>query len=114
MSADTPTEVKKGQIIGFLGTQDTNGGWMAHAHVNLYTNRNFWLSPNHFNKESKQSNIDKRVKDYKKTNKGKINNTHKWQYWCWSFFKDKRRCWSWPKNRWSKKNKSKKNGKEKN
>nr|WP_307919298.1 hypothetical protein [Mycoplasmopsis bovis] len=50
---------------------------MAHAHVNLYTNRNFWLSPNHFNKESKQSNIDKRVKDYKKTNKGKINNTHK-------------------------------------
>nr|WP_307937375.1 hypothetical protein [Mycoplasmopsis bovis] len=72
MSADTPTEVKKGQIIGFLGTQDTNGGWMAHAHVNLYTNRNFWLSPNHFNKESKQSNIDKRVKDYKKTNKGKI------------------------------------------
>nr|WP_307928951.1 hypothetical protein [Mycoplasmopsis bovis] len=77
VSADTPTEVKKGQIIGFLGTQDTNGGWMAHAHVNLYTNRNFWLSPNHFNKESKQSNIDKRVKDYKKTNKGKINNTHK-------------------------------------
>nr|WP_307916709.1 hypothetical protein [Mycoplasmopsis bovis] len=72
VSADTPTEVKKGQIIGFLGTQDTNGGWMAHAHVNLYTNRNFWLSPNHFNKESKQSNIDKRVKDYKKTNKGKI------------------------------------------
>lgn len=75
VSADTPTEVKKGQIIGFLGTQDTNGGWMAHAHVNLYTNRNFWLSPNHFNKESKQSNIDKRVKDYKKTNKGKIKYT---------------------------------------
>lgn len=71
VSADTPTEVKKGQIIGFLGTQDTNGGWMAHAHVNLYTNRNFWLSPNHFNKESKQSNIDKRVKEYKKTDKNK-------------------------------------------
>ncbi len=83
VSADTPTEVKKGQIIGFLGTQDTNGGWMAHAHVNLYTNRNFWLSPNHFNKESKQSNIDKRVKDYKKTNKGKKKYTQVWQYWCW-------------------------------
>nr|WP_307938938.1 hypothetical protein [Mycoplasmopsis bovis] len=102
MSADTPTEVKKGQIIGFLGTQDTNGGWMAHAHVNLYTNRNFWLSPNHFNKESKQSNIDKRVKDYKKTNKGKKKYTQ-----CGNIgvegVSDKRRCWSWPKNRWSKK-----------
>ncbi|UOE63370.1 hypothetical protein MbovWib_03225 [Mycoplasmopsis bovis] len=75
VSADTPTEVKKGQIIGFLGTQDTNGGWMAHAHVNLYTNRNFWLSPNHFNKESKQLNIDRRVKEYKKTDKGKIKYT---------------------------------------
>lgn len=71
VSVNTPTEVKKGQIIGFLGTQDTNGGWMAHAHVNLYTNRNFWLSPNHFNRESKQSNIDKRVKEYKKTDKDK-------------------------------------------
>ncbi|MCE6091045.1 hypothetical protein J7894_03375 [Mycoplasmopsis agalactiae] len=71
VSADTPTEVKKGQIIGFLGTQDTNGGWMAHAHVNLYTNRNLWLSPNHFNKVATQSNIDKRVKEYKKTEKDK-------------------------------------------
>ncbi|WP_331706633.1 MSC_0775 family lipoprotein [Mycoplasmopsis agalactiae] len=71
VSADTPTEVKKGQIIGFLGTQDTNGGWMAHAHVNLYTNRNLWLSPNHFNKVAIQSNIDKRVKEYKKTEKDK-------------------------------------------
>lgn len=71
VSVNTPTEVKKGQIIGFLGTQDTNGGWMAHAHVNLYTNRNFWLSPNHFSKESKQSNIDNRVNDYKKTDKDK-------------------------------------------
>nr|WP_307940591.1 hypothetical protein [Mycoplasmopsis bovis] len=103
MSADTPTEVKKGQIIGFLGTQDTNGGWMAHAHVNLYTNRNFWLSPNHFNKESKQSNIDKRVKDYKKTNKGKKKHTQVWQYWCWRCVKVNACCWSWPKNRWSKK-----------
>ncbi|EIN15441.1 Hypothetical protein, predicted lipoprotein [Mycoplasmopsis agalactiae 14628] len=65
VSAKTPTEVKKGQIIGFLGTPDTNGGWMAHAHVNLYTNRDAWLSPNHFSKPSKQANIDKRVSEYK-------------------------------------------------
>nr|WP_307927302.1 hypothetical protein [Mycoplasmopsis bovis] len=110
MSADTPTEVKKGQIIGFLGTQDTNGGWMAHAHVNLYTNRNFWLSPNHFNKESKQSNIDKRVKDYKKTNKGKKKYTQVWQYWCWRCVRDKRLLLKLTlKPVKQKKNKSKKN-----
>nr|WP_307918781.1 hypothetical protein [Mycoplasmopsis bovis] len=103
MSADTPTEVKKGQIIGFLGTQDTNGGWMAHAHVNLYTNRNFWLSPNHFNKESKQSNIDKRVKDYKKTNKGKIKIHTSVAILVLKVCQSKACCWSWPKNRWSKK-----------
>ncbi|CBH40752.1 MSC_0775 family lipoprotein [Mycoplasmopsis agalactiae] len=72
VSAKTPTEVKKGQIIGFLGTPDTNGGWMAHAHVNLYTNRAAWLSPNHFSKPSNQANIDKRVDEYKTEKDGKI------------------------------------------
>nr|WP_307919023.1 hypothetical protein [Mycoplasmopsis bovis] len=113
MSADTPTEVKKGQIIGFLGTQDTNGGWMAHAHVNLYTNRNFWLSPNHFNKESKQSNIDKRVKDYKKTNKGKKKYTQV-AILVLKVCQSKAVVEVDPKTGEAKKNKSKKNGKEKN
>ncbi|MCE6056485.1 hypothetical protein J7889_02675 [Mycoplasmopsis agalactiae] len=72
VSAKTPTVVKKGQIIGFLGTPDTNGGWMAHAHVNLYTNRAAWLSPNHFSKPSNQANIDKRVGEYKTEKDGKI------------------------------------------
>lgn len=76
VSAKTPTEVKKGQIIGFLGTPDTNGGWMAHAHVNLYTNRAAWLSPNHFSKLSGQANIDKRVEGYKTQKNGKDTYTN--------------------------------------
>lgn len=31
-----PISVNKNQIIGFLGNNASNGGWMSHAHVNFY------------------------------------------------------------------------------
>ncbi|ADK69363.1 hypothetical protein V2P57_04000 [Mycoplasma mycoides subsp. mycoides] len=49
LTPNNPTKVKKGEIIGYLGSESTNGGWMSHAHVNLYTNRTHYLTKNYFN-----------------------------------------------------------------
>ncbi|PZW01455.1 hypothetical protein BCF89_10279 [Metamycoplasma auris] len=59
-----PKSVKKGQIIGYLGTEATNGGWMSHAHVNLYSNRSKYLSPNYFLTSQRQALDENRVNRY--------------------------------------------------
>ncbi|WP_027334509.1 MSC_0775 family lipoprotein [Mycoplasma elephantis] len=45
---DNPTKANKGDVIGYLGSVSTNGGWMSHVHVNLYSNRSEFLTPNFF------------------------------------------------------------------
>lgn len=75
----TPKNVKKGEIIGYLGDNSSNGGWMSHAHINLYTNRNNYLTENYFNtKTSELSPLSKkRIEGYytkdKKTQKDKFS-----------------------------------------
>ena len=32
----TPVKIKKGQTIGFVGSQDENGGWSTHTHVEIH------------------------------------------------------------------------------
>ncbi|ENY68722.1 Hypothetical protein, predicted lipoprotein [Metamycoplasma auris 15026] len=59
-----PKVVKKGQIIGYLGTEATNGGWMSHAHVNLYSNRKNYLSPNYFSTPQRPDLDDSRIDKY--------------------------------------------------
>ncbi|QBF34335.1 hypothetical protein EG856_00060 [Mycoplasmopsis phocirhinis] len=58
-----PIKVKKGQVIGFLGTPDTNGGWMPHAHITVYNN-----TDKHFNENGFYTNItrtrEKRINDW--------------------------------------------------
>ncbi|WP_434323680.1 lipoprotein [Mycoplasma capricolum subsp. capricolum] len=75
----TPKNVKKGEIIGYLGDNSSNGGWMSHAHINLYTNRNNYLTENYFNtKTSELSPLSKkRIEGYytkdNKTQKDKFS-----------------------------------------
>nr|WP_265492835.1 lipoprotein [Mycoplasma mycoides] len=63
----TPKKVSKGTVIGYLGDHSSNGGWMSHAHVNLYTNRSSYLSENYFSsKTSTRAQLDdKRAEGYK-------------------------------------------------
>ncbi|WFQ90760.1 prolipoprotein [Mycoplasma feriruminatoris] len=66
VTPQTPTKVKKGEVIGYLGSESTNGGWMSHAHVNLYTNRSHYLTKNYFNLKAKNSFLNpSRLKKYK-------------------------------------------------
>ncbi|KKW61207.1 MSC_0775 family lipoprotein [Mycoplasma capricolum] len=66
LTPNSPTKVKKGEIIGYLGSESTNGGWMSHAHVNLYTNRTNYLTKNYFNlKASNKFLSPDRLKKYK-------------------------------------------------
>ncbi|MBU4691502.1 hypothetical protein KQ872_00765 [Mycoplasma sp. ES3225-GEN-MYC] len=43
---DTPKKVSKGEIIGFLGTPDTNGGWMPHVHITVYNDQDKYYNEN--------------------------------------------------------------------
>ncbi|KKW61204.1 MSC_0775 family lipoprotein [Mycoplasma capricolum] len=73
----TPKEVKKGTIIGYLGDNSSNGGWMSHAHVNLFTNRENYLSENYFSSKTTSLELDKkRIDGYHtkdKSNKDKFS-----------------------------------------
>lgn len=48
VTPEKPQAVKKDTIIGYLGDNESNGGWMSHAHINLYTRRVNYLSLNYF------------------------------------------------------------------
>ncbi|QQY78055.1 lipoprotein [Mycoplasma mycoides subsp. capri] len=62
----TPKKVSKGTVIGYLGDHSSNGGWMSHAHVNLYTNRSSYLSENYFSSKTTRAQLDdKRAEGYK-------------------------------------------------
>ncbi|QVK09516.1 MSC_0775 family lipoprotein [Mycoplasma mycoides] len=62
----TPKKVSKGTVIGYLGDHSSNGGWMSHAHINLYTNRPNYLSENYFSSKTTRAQLDdKRAEGYK-------------------------------------------------
>ncbi|WFQ92412.1 MSC_0775 family lipoprotein [Mycoplasma feriruminatoris] len=71
----TPQQVKKGEIIGYLGNNASNGGWMSHAHVNLYTNRTNYLTENYFSTPSRKTLEETRINNYytKENNKEKFS-----------------------------------------
>ncbi|MBU4692009.1 hypothetical protein KQ875_00140 [Mycoplasma zalophi] len=58
-----PKVVKKGQIIGFLGSPDTNGGWMPHVHITVYNNTSKNYNENNFF-TNVSSTREKRVNGY--------------------------------------------------
>lgn len=60
-----PFEVKKNTVIGFLGDNSSNGGWMSHAHINLYTRRENYLSQNYFSTKTQSVALDdRRISSY--------------------------------------------------
>ncbi|QVK06643.1 MSC_0775 family lipoprotein [Mycoplasma mycoides] len=66
VTPSTPKKVSKGTVIGYLGDHSSNGGWMSHAHVNLYTNRPSYLSENYFSSKTTRAQLnDKRADGYK-------------------------------------------------
>ncbi|WP_434330479.1 MSC_0775 family lipoprotein [Mycoplasma mycoides] len=66
VTPSTPKKVSKGTVIGYLGDHSSNGGWMSHAHINLYTNRPNYLSENYFSSKTIRAQLDdKRAKGYK-------------------------------------------------
>ncbi|CBW54452.1 Conserved hypothetical protein, predicted lipoprotein, DUF285 family [Mycoplasma mycoides subsp. capri LC str. 95010] len=66
VTPSTPRKVSKGTVIGYLGDHSSNGGWMSHAHVNLYTNRPNYLSENYFSSRTTRAQLDdKRADGYK-------------------------------------------------
>lgn len=74
VTPSTPTHVKKGTIIGYLGNNASNGGWMSHAHVNFYTNRPSYLSANYFSTKTTSSPVNKnRVDRYYDKSKNKFS-----------------------------------------
>lgn len=65
----SPKKVSKGTVIGYLGDHSSNGGWMSHAHVNLYTNRPSYLSENYFSFKTTRAQLDdKRLEQYHTNN----------------------------------------------
>ncbi|MDP4040350.1 MSC_0775 family lipoprotein [Mycoplasma mycoides] len=66
VTSKTPKKVSKGTVIGYLGDHSSNGGWMSHAHINLYTNRPNYLSENYFSSKTTRAQLDdKRAEGYK-------------------------------------------------
>ncbi|PTD31613.1 MSC_0775 family lipoprotein [Mycoplasma leachii] len=66
VTSSTPKKVSKGTVIGYLGDHSSNGGWMSHAHINLYTNRPNYLSENYFSSKTTRAQLnDKRAEGYK-------------------------------------------------
>ncbi|BAW18340.1 hypothetical protein MBVG596_0678 [Mycoplasmopsis bovigenitalium] len=63
-SPKNPISVNKNQIIGFLGNNASNGGWMSHAHVNFYARIKKSTTENYFTKDTRTDISDKRLKDY--------------------------------------------------
>ncbi|UWD35176.1 lipoprotein [Mycoplasma cottewii] len=55
-----PVTVTKNTIIGYLGDNASNGGWMSHAHVNLYTRRENYLSENYFSTKTQSVALSQR------------------------------------------------------
>ncbi|WFQ94940.1 MSC_0775 family lipoprotein [Mycoplasma feriruminatoris] len=65
VTPQNPKKVSKGTVIGYLGNNASNGGWMSHAHINLYTNRPSYLSENYFSSKTTRAPLDdKRVQIY--------------------------------------------------
>ncbi|WFQ93283.1 lipoprotein [Mycoplasma feriruminatoris] len=65
VTPQNPKKVSKGTVIGYLGNNASNGGWMSHAHINLYTNRPSYLSENYFSSKTTRTPLDdKRVQSY--------------------------------------------------
>ncbi|AME14039.1 prolipoprotein [Mycoplasma mycoides subsp. mycoides] len=71
LTPEKPQKVAKNTIIGYLGNNASNGGWMSHAHVNLYTNRPSYLSENYFSTKSNQGLSEDRIKQYHQNINGK-------------------------------------------
>ncbi|QVK05837.1 MSC_0775 family lipoprotein [Mycoplasma mycoides] len=66
VTSSTPKKVSKGTVIGYLGDHSSNGGWMSHTHINLYTNRPNYLSENYFSSKTTRAQLDdKRAEGYK-------------------------------------------------
>ncbi|QSF13553.1 MSC_0775 family lipoprotein [Mycoplasma sp. Mirounga ES2805-ORL] len=72
LSPKNPTQVKKGQVVGYLGAPSTNGGWMPHVHTTVYTNRDKTFNENNFYMELDK--YDKRINNYS-IEEGKIRLT---------------------------------------
>nr|VZR99665.1 hypothetical protein MF5582_00197 [Mycoplasma feriruminatoris] len=65
VTPQNPKKFSKGTVIGYLGNNASNGGWMSHAHINLYTNRPSYLSENYFSSKTTRAPLDdKRVQIY--------------------------------------------------
>ncbi|WP_347938399.1 lipoprotein [Mycoplasma feriruminatoris] len=65
VTPQNPKKFSKGTVIGYLGNNASNGGWMSHAHINLYTNRPSYLSENYFSSKTTRTPLDdKRVQSY--------------------------------------------------
>lgn len=64
ITPQSPKEIKKGTIIGYLGNEASNGGWMSHVHINLYSNRKQYLSPNYFSIDQKPDLDESRINKY--------------------------------------------------
>ncbi|QVK06644.1 MSC_0775 family lipoprotein [Mycoplasma mycoides] len=71
ITPEKPQKVAKNTIIGYLGNNASNGGWMSHAHVNLYTNRPSYLSENYFSTKANQGLSEDRIKQYHQIINGK-------------------------------------------
>ncbi|WFQ92411.1 MSC_0775 family lipoprotein [Mycoplasma feriruminatoris] len=71
VTPDSPQKVSKNTVIGYLGNNASNGGWMSHAHINLYTNRPSYLSENYFSTKASQGLPEQRIKQYHQKNNGK-------------------------------------------
>ncbi|QJR44433.1 hypothetical protein HLA92_03280 [Mycoplasma miroungirhinis] len=67
-----PKAVKKGDTIAFLGSPDTNGGWMPHVHITVYNNQSKHYNENNF--FEMQKTRESRVNQYDAT---KADNTTK-------------------------------------
>ncbi|WGI36697.1 MSC_0775 family lipoprotein [Mesomycoplasma lagogenitalium] len=61
ISPKTPLKVKQGQIMGYLGSHATNGGWMTHVHTTLVANGKGYYNDNGFYQEIK---INERFNKY--------------------------------------------------
>ncbi|MDZ7293732.1 MSC_0775 family lipoprotein [Mycoplasmopsis pulmonis] len=44
ISAKSPKKVKKGDVIGIVGTIQNNGGWVPHVHVEVYYGSSNWYT----------------------------------------------------------------------
>ncbi|TDV24348.1 hypothetical protein BCF59_0309 [Mycoplasmopsis mustelae] len=68
VSPKTPQKFNKGDTLAFIGSLETNGGWMPHVHVTTYANNTILLNDNDFSKELTKPNLyGDRVESYDPT-----------------------------------------------